>query len=113
MAVIGSDWEIPQRPSDLTDNDVYIWLADLSISATTQAAITNTLTADEKQRAERFVFQKDHDHFIAARGILRGILGFYLNMDAAQVRFCYNSYGKPALLNPPSGKKLSFNISHS
>jgi len=113
MAVIGSDWQIPQSPSKLTDNDVHLWLAELSISPTYQETITNTLTADEKARADRFVFKKDRDHFIASRGTLRAMLGYYLNVEPAFVRFSYNSYGKPALRDQPASRKLCFNVSHS
>ena len=69
--------------------------------------------ADEIIRADRFYFAKDRDYFIAARGVLRTILGRYLGVDPGQVHFRYNSYGKPSLDHPPGEDALNFNLSHS
>lgn len=58
----------------------------------------------------RFYFRKDHDRFILARGILRVLLGRYLDLPPQQLQFQYNPTGKP-LLN--SQTQLCFNLSHS
>ena len=62
------------------------------------------LAADEKARAERFYFEKDRKHFIVARGVLRAILGRYLNRAPECLSFCYSSYGKPALAGEPDAE---------
>jgi 4'-phosphopantetheinyl transferase len=73
----------------------------------------DTLTADERARAERFYFQKHRERFIAGRGLLRHILSRYLGKEPDQLRFCYNSYGKPALTEETGAEGLCFNLSHS
>ena len=73
----------------------------------------SSLSADEVGRALRFVFEKDRNHFIVGRGLLRTILGSYLDLEPAQVEFVYGSHGKPALKSRPKDQVLEFNLSHS
>ena len=63
----------------------------------------HTLTAEECQRAERYVFEKDRTHFVVARGLLRVLLGRYLRQDPQHLRFTYGPYGKPALATDTGG----------
>jgi 4'-phosphopantetheinyl transferase len=72
-----------------------------------------TLAADEIARAERFYFQKDREHFIVARGLLRLILSCYLYVAPDQLRFCYGSHGKPALAITSGQDRLCFNLAHA
>ena len=50
---------------------------------------------------------------MAARGLLRTLLGRYLDMQPAQLQFAYNENGKPSLSTSLQGKFLNFNLSHS
>ncbi len=75
--------------------------------------LQQTLSPDEHTRADRFYFQKDRERFTIARGLLRIILGRYLNMEPCCLQFRYNPYGKPALANESGGNGLRFNLSHS
>lgn len=71
------------------------------------------LSPDEQDRAAAFHFQKDREHFIVARGGLRSILGRYLHLDPAQLRFTYNEFGKPDVIGTAEDMRLRFNLSHS
>ena len=71
-----------------------------------------TLSADERVRAERFYFERDRKRFIVGRGLLRTILGRYLDIKPSRLQFCYQSHGKPVLAEFGAGK-LHFNLSHS
>jgi 4'-phosphopantetheinyl transferase len=73
----------------------------------------SVLSADEHERAERFRFRKDREHFIAARGLLRILLGRYLDLPPRQLSFSYSPYGKPQLAGVSGGAALRFNVSHS
>ena len=75
--------------------------------------LKQVLSADEHARAERFYFQKDRERFMVARGLLRTVLGRYLNQEPSQLRFCYSPYGKPALATGSGRNTLRFNVSHS
>jgi 4'-phosphopantetheinyl transferase len=75
--------------------------------------LTGTLSPDERTRAERFVFPRDRSRFAAGRGILRDILGRYLDGEPRTVGFRYGPRGKPSLDVPPGSARLHFNLAHS
>ena len=83
-------WSFPPRNLILGDEEVHVWRAALDVQATQVQSLRRTLTADERARAERFHFQKDRKHFIVARGLLRTILGRYLDVASRQLRFSYS-----------------------
>jgi hypothetical protein len=74
-----------------------------------------TLSDDERARAQRFVFDRDRSRFTVARGVLRNILGRYLQRPPSSIRFGYGPHGKPHLEAPPNQllPTLRFNVSHS
>jgi 4'-phosphopantetheinyl transferase len=67
------------------------------------------LCPDEREKAARFHFQRDHDRFVAARALLRLQLGAFLHRDPKTLLFDYTSYGKPFIKNC----RIEFNLSHS
>lgn len=75
--------------------------------------LRGSLSIDERTKAERFRFERDRSRFIAARGILRLILGCYLSVEPNAVLFCYERNGKPRLQNTFTKTGIQFNLSHS
>lgn len=71
------------------------------------------LSADERQRAARFHFEMHRNRFVLGHGFLRAILGNYLRIDPAAIRFHYAPTGKPSLAAPEGGQSLCFNMSDS
>ena len=69
-----------------------------------------TLSDDERARADRFHFPIDRDRFAVGRASLRALLGGYLDIPPSALRFGYSKSGKPFLQNNPA---LRFNLSHS
>jgi 4'-phosphopantetheinyl transferase len=76
------------------------------------ARLRMVLDEEERERADRYVFARDQQRFTCARGALRGLMGAYLGIDAADVVFAYGEHGKPALGGAHAGA-LAFNLSHS
>ncbi|MGI9174516.1 MAG: 4'-phosphopantetheinyl transferase family protein [Rhodothermales bacterium] len=68
------------------------------------------LSASEKERAERYYFDRDRNASIVSRATLRMLLGRYLGVPPADVRFDYGTHGKP-LLHRAHGTSLDFNLS--
>ena len=89
----------------LSGREIHLWSASL---ATDCAHVVPLLSEDERERAGRFVFERDRRRFIAARGWLRALLGRYRDIPGAQLRFGYGPKGKPFLEGGPH-----FNLSHS
>jgi len=108
-----SSWYPPAKPLKLGSDEVHVWRASLDVTALQVQSLQQSLTGDEQKRAMRFYFRKDREHFIVARGLLRLILGRYLDIEPAQLRFWYSPYGKPALASEIGRNRLRFNVSHS
>jgi 4'-phosphopantetheinyl transferase len=102
----------PKTPT-LGNNDVHVWLATLDQPPSEIDNYLKLLSADERARADRFYFEKDREHFIVARGVLRSILGCYLDRSPEGLSFYYSSHGKPALTSESGREAISFNLSHS
>ncbi len=104
-------WDgLPIRPTD--PDEVHVWQSSLDLDTDTLNQLRQTLSPDEQSRADRFTFPKLRAHFTAGRGMLRVLLGRYLDRDPAALRFRYNLQGKPALADS-AGDVLRFNLAHS
>jgi 4'-phosphopantetheinyl transferase len=104
-------WSRPEPDLVVQENEVHIWLAWLDVEPQERTRLFSYLNKDEVSRAERFVFPRDRDHFIVARGRLRELLGKYLNRPPNAVQFKTGRYGKLSLLDDRD--PLRFNLSHS
>jgi 4'-phosphopantetheinyl transferase len=100
----------------LKKGQVAVWTAELdNVTETRSGQLVRSLSLDENQRALRFRFERDRNRFVVGRGVLREILGTYLQIDPEKVDFNYGPQGKP-YLKEPSGYALGslfFNVSHS
>jgi 4'-phosphopantetheinyl transferase len=99
-----------------------VWRVDLE-------AVTDDLgellCGEERARAERFVSESDRRRWTRSRGVLRTLLGRYLQKDPGTLRFATGAHGKPELLGDAMGStaasepgsvrtpRLCFNLSHS
>lgn len=106
-------WSSQKSKLELSSHDVHIWLTRLDSLTMYVQEIAQYLDKDERTRAKRFYFARDRERFIAGRGVLRFILGRYLNVEPNKVRFSYGPYGKPRLAERPGDSTLRFNLAHS
>lgn len=102
----------PQHPK-LERDLVHLWRVNLNLSPTTIKELAGLLSQDEMAKANRFRFQKHKRRFVVARGVLRHLLGNYLQINPKEVKFQYGDRGKPYLTNTTDNNSLQFNISHS
>ena len=92
--------------------EVDVWSVPLERLADRINTLQSVLSPDERERADRFYFERDRRRFVGVRAVLRVLLGAYLQVDARDLTFSYGPQGKPAL----TGRfrdGLSFNVSHS
>ncbi len=108
----GSWGPAPARPRARCDQ-VHIWVAHLDLPPHRVHRLAQLLSPDEVRRAERLFFQADRQRFVVARGVLRTILGRYLNLPPAELRFYYGLHGKPALAPEHGDGRLHFSLAHS
>jgi len=97
----------------VTGDGVHAEVAELDVSVEGIAHGRALLAGDELRRAERFLRDVDRNRFVAARAMLRGILGRALGVTPESVAFVYGTHGKPALAPPLDESGLRFNLSHS
>lgn len=105
-------WETPPEFVKAWRDEVHVWRACLDVQSSHVQRLALMLSADERERAERFRFQRHRDHFVAARVFLRILIGQYLQKEPDQIQFSYNPYGKPYLAQE-GNHAPSFNLSHS
>jgi 4'-phosphopantetheinyl transferase len=93
----------------ISRDELHIWEASLDRTASAVASFGRTLSEDERARADRFRFERDRARYIVGRGLLRRLLGEYLGLASAEIRFAYGPNDKPRL----ERETLHFNLSHS
>jgi 4'-phosphopantetheinyl transferase len=114
----------PLRPL-LAEHAVHVWRADLT---DVPDALGELLDDGERARAARVGKARDAERWRRSHGLLRALLGGYLQLEPASLRFTAGEHGKPALAadsdrgragapHEPDptriGSRLSFNMSHS
>lgn len=106
-------WQDPLLHPKLERQQVHLWRANLDLSPTEVAPLASLLSSDEISRANRFRFLDHQRHFTVARGILRQLLGNYLQIKPVDLEFRYGDRGKPSLAGSALECLLQFNVSHS
>jgi len=104
---------IPRGELSLSSDEVHVWRAFFDQETSHINELVRTLSKNERLKAKRFYFQKDQRRFVITHGILRKMLGQYLNIEPNRLKFSYGSHGKPTLNRIPDGHSLCFNMSHS
>jgi 4'-phosphopantetheinyl transferase len=100
------------RPHALEQDAVHVWWTHRTQAESRLTELQRTLAGDEIERAQRFRFDRDRNQYIISRGLLRELLGRYLQEAPEKLQFRYSDKGKPELL-PASSSSLRFNLSHS
>ena len=108
-----TNWNTASGRIILVADQVHVWLARLDQPLDRVARCRAILSNDERNRADRFHFEKDRTAYTVARAALKSLLGDYLDMPASEIRFEYSAHGKPFLPNTANLSRITFNISHS
>src|SRR4051812_31797653 len=104
-------WPISPVVPELTGEDVHVWSASPAVGGEQRSRLFALLTPEEQQRAARYLHQLSKEQYVVARGLLRILLGRYLDLAPTNVRFTSGPQGKPFLASASVG--LHFNISHT
>ena len=102
----------PEGRHFLQAGHIHVWRAIVDIPFARLQVYQETLSPDERERAQRFKLSLHQRRFTAARGILRQILARYLRTPPRDIRFQSGPFGKP-LLHASVDQPLHFNVAHS
>ncbi len=89
---------------------VDVWRIDIPSQLEHLEHYQRLLSPDEQQRAGRYHHQKDRERFTVSRGILRMLLGSYLDLPAAAIAFGTGPNKKPFIIQ---NQNLHYNTAHS
>ena len=112
MNIADADFHI-ESPLALPENEVQVWQVDLEAIRGDEPRWQKLLSSDEATRAARYHFLADRQRFVAARALLRTILGGYLATDPQRLTFAYSEKEKPSLGRAHADSGITFNVSHS
>ncbi len=107
------NWEAGDPSFHLLSDEVHVWRTFLDVDKESRVRFFRSLSESEKERADRMYHEKDRDRFIVSHGVLRSLLGCYLEQDPKSIQFSESANHKPILALRPSQKDLTFNMSHS
>lgn len=96
-----------QKPH-IPTGEIHVWQAMSTVELA--AELKPAISIEECRRARCFRHSEDAQRYIVARGVLRTVLGHYLNQPSRNVQFRYGQAGKPTLRDDTT---LQFNVSHS
>ncbi|MEM9462755.1 MAG: 4'-phosphopantetheinyl transferase superfamily protein [Myxococcota bacterium] len=86
-----------------------VWLVRLWAPPARLDRLRRLLSPEERERADRFVFDRLRPPFIVAHAALRIVVARALGADPTALRFTKGQYGKPRLRDTA----LELNLSHS
>lgn len=106
------------RAALLGQDEVRIWHGSIEFGSDEIRSFSEILCEEERQRAQRFHFDKHRNRYVASRAMLRMLIAGQIGLKPAAVQFQYTKYGKPYLargVDPPASPvaDLHFNVSHS
>jgi 4'-phosphopantetheinyl transferase len=111
---LGANASLPSGPiASFADDAVEVVATTLDVGRESVRALTALLSDAERQRASRFMFERDRRRFTVARARLRQLLAARLGVEPESVELAYGTHGKPALARRSTDSDLRFNVSHS
>jgi 4'-phosphopantetheinyl transferase len=113
IAATKISWRLPPSKLKLSINDIHVWRVRLKQSDGRVQQLQQILSDDERLRAERFHFDRDRRRFIVSHGMLRLIIGDYIDMAPGRLQFYAGHRGKPYLMHSSGNVRLQFNLAHS
>jgi 4'-phosphopantetheinyl transferase len=71
------------------------------------------LSEEERERQQRFHFEKDRHSFLVSHALVRKVLSMYVDIDPADWRFSAGQFGRPEIAGPAGVPPLRFNLTHT
>ncbi len=108
-----ADSDTAPKPENALSGGIHLWWARLDLPDARIAWLAAVLNPEEKNRADRLRGQRQR-RFIAARGMLRILLGRYQDRKPEAVFLGRDAKGKPCVFSRDQNtSSIHFNLSHS
>jgi len=104
-----AETEVIKTPLRVEEHEVHVWEVDLDAPDAWPCCLDET----ERQRAQRFRFERDRRRWVAAHTALRRILSSYVGIVPARLQLLATDQGKPFLPAELADGGIRFNLSHS
>jgi len=98
--------------TSLNNDEIHILIIEFSKFTNQFNQYYKLLSKKEKQRADKFHFEKDRHVFAITRAILRLMFSQLLKIKPSEIKLKKNDYGKP-YLDGSHNSNIFFNVSHS
>ncbi len=106
-------WLLAPSPLHLPGTELHLWRADAVSFSMHERMLTALLSKAEREKANSFMQRADRSRSILGRGVLRDILGRYMNLDPRSLKFQLAGEGKPVLDPKLYADAPHFSVSHS
>ncbi len=93
-----------------SDRSIQLWCVRVVPDPEPVARFEKLLEPEEVARGKAFRVERLRQNFVVIRGVLRVLLGRYLEDEPERIRLCSRSNGKPYVDHP---RRIYFNVSHS
>jgi len=90
-----------------------IWYIDTNKFLGNLEYMKSISSKNEISKSNKFQTADLRNRYTICRGILRILIGKYLNIHPSDIKFSYNDCGKPSVLNVPTNSPFGINVSHS
>jgi 4'-phosphopantetheinyl transferase len=97
---------------DLPKGEVYVWRVRLDHPPISHEHLAGVISTEEHRKANAYRFDRLRRRYIVSHGMLRMILGNYLDLEPADIPFGFEPNGKPQLAGSVANG-LSFNMAHA
>jgi 4'-phosphopantetheinyl transferase len=105
-------WRTPPSSLRLKPGEVHVWRASLTLDRDATSQAWGLLSPEERRRALRMRFPLHRARTVASRGILRTLLGRYLDIAPQAVPIVVEPSGRPSL-DDAASPRLTFSVSHA
>jgi len=94
---------------------LHVWLTvpDEITDPGTLSDYLSLLSEDERERQQRFHFEKDRHSFLVSHALVRKVLSMYVDVDPADWQFSAGEFGRPEISGPAGVPPLRFNLTHT
>ena len=94
---------------------LHVWLTvpDEITDPGTLSDYLSLLSDDERERQQRFHFEKDRHSFLISHALVRKVLSMYVDVAPADWKFSAGEFGRPEITGPAGVPPLRFNLTHT